>query len=136
MKLRLFILSLALALFVTMHPASAFAKDNGHGNDHQWNGDHDRNGGTPPGWSHGRKTGWRGGNEPPGQAKKHHDFDRGRDRDHHVRHASQRRHRTYRRPATTAAHTTTTRRWPANTNHTATAANTNVRRPVDYNDRH
>src|SRR3970040_3025372 len=25
---------------------------------------------TPPGWSQGKKTGWRGGAEPPGQAKK------------------------------------------------------------------
>jgi hypothetical protein len=26
--------------------------------------------GTPPGWHHGRKVGWNGRNEPPGQAKK------------------------------------------------------------------
>ena len=26
--------------------------------------------GTPPGWHHGRKVGWHGRGEPPGQAKK------------------------------------------------------------------
>lgn len=25
---------------------------------------------TPPGWGHGKKTGWRGGHRPPGLAKK------------------------------------------------------------------
>jgi hypothetical protein len=24
---------------------------------------------TPPGWSHGQKTGWNGGNQPPGMSK-------------------------------------------------------------------
>lgn len=30
-----------------------------------------RNGNRPPGWRHGRKTGWGNCNLPPGQAKKH-----------------------------------------------------------------
>lgn len=30
----------------------------------------DRHGHVPPGWSHGRKTGWGGAGMPPGQAKK------------------------------------------------------------------
>lgn len=33
----------------------AFAEEQGH---------------TPPGWSHGKKTGWHGGHRPPGLAKK------------------------------------------------------------------
>ena len=27
---------------------------------------HSKNKATPPGWHHGRKVGWRGGNKPPG----------------------------------------------------------------------
>lgn len=29
-----------------------------------------KEGGTPPGWGHGKKTGWHGGHRPPGLAKK------------------------------------------------------------------
>jgi hypothetical protein len=31
---------------------------------------HSHHKGTPPGWHHGRKVGWHGRGEPPGQAKK------------------------------------------------------------------
>jgi hypothetical protein len=45
--------------------APAFAKHgNGHGGG--WN-----NGSTPPGWSHGNKTGWGGRGMPPGLYKKY-----------------------------------------------------------------
>lgn len=36
-------------------------KGEGHGGGHQ---------GTPPGWEHGKKKGWHGGDMPPGLAKK------------------------------------------------------------------
>ena len=29
-------------------------------------------GGNPPGWEHGKKTGWHGAHEPPGHEKEHH----------------------------------------------------------------
>lgn len=32
---------------------------------------HEDSSGDPPGWDRGRKTGWNGKDEPPGQAKKH-----------------------------------------------------------------
>lgn len=34
----------------------------------RWDGSQDNH---PPGWDKGKKTGWRGDDEPPGQAKKH-----------------------------------------------------------------
>lgn len=73
---------ISLGLFTT-----SFAKDKDHDHDkdkdrHVSGKDH------PPGWDHGKKTGWDGKSVPPGQAKKqteyreaeHHD----RDRDRHV----------------------------------------------------
>lgn len=42
----------------------------------RWN-DHDRDD-RRPGWDKGHKTGWRGGSLPPGQAKKHRDYERER----------------------------------------------------------
>ena len=39
----------------------------GHERHEQWRDSDDR---RPPGWDHGKKTGWRGGDMPPGQAKK------------------------------------------------------------------
>lgn len=60
----------------------------------RWN-DHDRDDRRPAGWDRGHKTGWRGGSLPPGQAKKHHDYDRddwARSRRRHHRH-----HETYAR---------------------------------------
>ena len=51
-----------------------------HHRHHRWHDDDDDdggwrnngrwNGGTPPGWEHGRKTGWGDSGLPPGQAKK------------------------------------------------------------------
>lgn len=109
MKIRLLVFAIALAVGVTITPSNAFAKGFGHDGNHA-DRDHDRGGhATPPGWSHGKKTGWRGGDEPPGLAKKHHDFDRDHDRDRHVYRANHRRYRTYhRRPTTTRTTTTTT----------------------------
>jgi hypothetical protein len=50
----------------------------------RWN-NHDRD--RHKGWNKGRKTGWHGGGLPPGQAKKHHDYDRDRwARDHRNHH--------------------------------------------------
>lgn len=42
---------------------------NGH-HPYRDRGDYDDDDGRPPGWSHGRKVGWRGCDLPPGQAKK------------------------------------------------------------------
>lgn len=72
----------ALALAVALLPAAASAKDHGprHGQAVRGDRDHDRDRGRhrdfdsddrPPGWSKGRKTGWRNDCDlPPGQAKK------------------------------------------------------------------
>jgi hypothetical protein len=82
---------LTLAIFLGVGMSSAMAdrpdgKGHGHGNphakhfdgeDHDWeqrgkyeyrvyDGDH-----HPPGWSHGKKTGWGDCGMPPGQAKKY-----------------------------------------------------------------
>jgi hypothetical protein len=108
--------------------APAMAKD--HGRDHhparQWNerrdhrdpyrrthwGDHERN--SHPGWDKGRKTGWRGGSLPPGQAKKHRDHERerwAREHRHHRRHTS-----TYARgPIVTPRTNYPTRAYPTRT---------------------
>ena len=80
-------LTLALALAFSALPAMADHgdKDNkqGHGNKHDsdeghgWEhrGDYEYRsyspGGVPPGWSHGKKTGWGDCGLPPGQAKKY-----------------------------------------------------------------
>ncbi len=52
-----------------------------------------RHGGTPHGWSEGKKTGWRGSPVPPGQLKKH---QRQGKRAH--RHVSVRDHDVHRHP--------------------------------------
>jgi hypothetical protein len=60
-------------------------KDNHRAYRHaRWNNqDRDRH----KGWDKGRKTGWHGNSMPPGQAKKHHDYDRDRwARDHRNHH--------------------------------------------------
>ncbi|PYX63970.1 MAG: hypothetical protein DMG74_15060 [Acidobacteria bacterium] len=43
----------------------------GHDRDFDRDGDRDDHDRRPPGWSHGRKTGWGDCDVPPGQAKKH-----------------------------------------------------------------
>ncbi|HZQ92629.1 MAG TPA: hypothetical protein VFA60_12605 [Terriglobales bacterium] len=84
-------LLLAIGTAAALCSAPAFAKDHGQGHgkdkfekhdrdhdrDDRWRRDHDRddhfrhaNSGTPPGWRHGRKTGWGNCDLPPGQAKK------------------------------------------------------------------
>ncbi len=42
-----------------------------NGHDHYRGHDYDDRDGRPPGWSRGRKVGWRGCDLPPGQAKKY-----------------------------------------------------------------
>ena len=42
-----------------------------HDRDFDRDGDRDDHDRRPPGWSHGRKTGWGDCDVPPGQAKKH-----------------------------------------------------------------
>lgn len=149
MTKRFLMLLFAITLSIALTPSNAFAK--GHGDEHDkgkhFDRDHDADSGRPPGWSHGRKTGWKGGDEPPGLAKKHHhDWDRDRDRDRHVHHTTHRTHHTYRRPATTTTTTTTTRRYPSSmmtgkpgspntVPHTTTTTTTTTRRPADFNDR-
>ncbi len=140
-KVLLFLFAMTLCLVLT--PSSAFAKDHedAHGRGKHFDRRHDRDSGRPPGWDRGKKTGWGGGAEPPGLAKKHqHDFDRDHDgyRDRHVRQTAHRRQHTYRRPTTTTT-TTTTRRYPSpivtgkrGTSQTTTTST--VRRPSDFND--
>ena len=43
----------------------------GHDRDFDRDGDRDDHDRRPPGWSHGRKTGWGDCDVPPGQARKH-----------------------------------------------------------------
>ena len=47
-------------------PATDFSSKGGHGGGRG----HGHGGGFPPGWSRGRKVGWRGRSCPPGLAKK------------------------------------------------------------------
>ncbi len=95
-------------MLVLAMSAPALAKDHGRGGDHDrwqrherhedrrdtnyrayrrahWN-DHDRDDRRAAGWDHGRKTGWGGRDLPPGQAKKHGDWDRDDWARHHRRH--------------------------------------------------
>jgi hypothetical protein len=95
------VFTLALALIFTASPARADkggqhgnphengnAQGNGHGNPHgnphaakdrnegwEHRGDYEYHtyakGSVPPGWSHGKKTGWGNCGMPPGQAKKY-----------------------------------------------------------------
>ncbi len=103
---RLLRFMLGLAASLALLPAAALAENHGKGNwrDHDGNRhfehrdrDHGRDfhrNGNPPGWEHGRKTGWRGGNEPPGLARKHdRDFHGEHDRDRYRHHAYRRHHR-------------------------------------------
>ncbi len=48
-------------------PAASFAKE--RGKDVQTQSGEATSSSTPPGWSQGRKTGWRGGSYPPGWSK-------------------------------------------------------------------
>lgn len=64
----------AVASLVLSTNPSAWAKHEGKGEGH--GGVHQ---GTPPGWEHGKKTGWHGGDKPPGLVKK----ERGQGRRHH-----------------------------------------------------
>lgn len=126
MKIRYLIIAIGLALCVTMTPSTVFAKGpgqgHGHENDHRvdrghgWDGDHGP-GHRPPGWDKGKKTGWRGGALPPGQAKKQGYTGRRHYAHRDVHHDRYRAHR----PVTTGTRTTTTttttqtsqaRRWP------------------------
>jgi hypothetical protein len=91
-----YILSGALMLTAAV---PAIAREHGRDRDHHTSRDwHERTAHRDPygrpGWDKGHKTGWRGGSLPPGQAKKHHDYERERWAREH-RHA--RRHRTYAR---------------------------------------
>lgn len=95
-KSRIAVLAVVIALGVTPAlMADKGGKGKGRGNDHatadfdkhdRHGDDHDRgwdrregheyrifgvNDGRPPGWSHGKKTGWRNCGLPPGQAKKY-----------------------------------------------------------------
>ena len=87
------VFTLALALIFTAPPAMADkggqhgnphgnGNGNGHGNPHadkddgwEHRGDYEYHtyakGSVPPGWSHGKKTGWGNCGMPPGQAKKY-----------------------------------------------------------------
>jgi hypothetical protein len=81
MKRLLVIFGLILALLVSV-PSLISDDDHGHGNKHH---DNDQgwekrqsyeyrtyySGQHPPGWSHGKKTGWDNCGMPPGQAKKY-----------------------------------------------------------------
>ncbi len=85
MKRLLVIFGLILALLVSV-PSLMADDDHGHGNGHG-NKHHDNDQGWekrqnyeyrtyysgqhPPGWSHGKKTGWDNCGMPPGQAKKY-----------------------------------------------------------------
>jgi hypothetical protein len=86
MTKRLFALALVTALGLgTPAMADHGDKDKHHGNKHDdWNDDHawERRDGyeyrvysahddRPPGWGHGKKTGWGNCGMPPGQAKKY-----------------------------------------------------------------
>lgn len=100
-------LNAGLALALSAVPAMAQGKGNSRGRgqgrnvdaqasasvhvgDRVRHGDHDRDG-RPPGWSHGKKTGWGDCNLPPGLAKKRGCRDLsargGHDRDHDRDHA-------------------------------------------------
>ena len=56
-----------LAFLILVASPSAFAKKTDNG--------------TPPGWSHGKKTGWHGADKPPGFEKKEH-----KHKKHHSKH--------------------------------------------------
>lgn len=72
------VLGFAVASLVFSTNPSAWAKHGskgeGHGGAHQ---------GTPPGWEHGKKTGWHGGDKPPGLVKKEGEQGRHHTKKHH-----------------------------------------------------
>jgi hypothetical protein len=82
------VLGLAISLVISAAPLMADHDDHGHGNGHgnkhnhyadeqgwEKRGDYEYRsyavGHHPPGWSHGKKTGWGNCGMPPGQAKKY-----------------------------------------------------------------
>ncbi len=72
-------LSILILLSLMLSGPAAFAKheggNNSHAGNHGW-----KDGSTPPGWSHGKKTGWHGAHRPPGLAKKEGDHKNGKDK--------------------------------------------------------
>lgn len=96
---RVWLVLLAMVVAAMLLPTFALAQGRGHGHGGgaamgQGHGhgagmaDND-NDSSHKGWNKGKKTGWKGGDEPPGLEKKearhhrHHDGDRDRDRDLH-----------------------------------------------------
>ncbi len=118
MRKLLFQILLASAVWLSFAGVSV-AKDHDHGDsdrghhadrDHDGDRDHDRDWrddrdrddrGNPPGWGHGRKTGWGNCDMPPGLAKKNGGCDNDRDRDDRPVAHSRHHHHTV-----TSAHTT------------------------------
>jgi len=107
---------MACAIALSM-AAPAMAKDRDHHTSREWREHHERD--RREGWDKGRKTGWHGNNMPPGQAKKHRDYERERwardHRNHHHRTTYSHNRRPVVRPRTNPypARTYPTRTYPA-----------------------
>ncbi len=75
---------------------------------HNYKHHHHENYRRPAGWDHGQKRGWGDRDMPPGLAKKQHDRDWDRDRDHHTYPVHSTVNRPVHRPYPVATTTTTT----------------------------